>query len=148
MCNVSLRLDPSGSNARRKLRWLIVVARKSLTKVLTRKETAYAKQNGRRIVVVMLESLRLRFRLRGDLINVDAESRSLDYCPEMRGKLFSKKFCSRTMFVISTIVTLISTGKETKSLRKNISGKCATDIIMVTIMPLTYGIELGKTSVI
>lgn len=98
----------------------------------------------------MLENLRSRFRLRGDLINVDAESRSLDYCPEMRGKLFSKKFCSRTMFVISTIVTLTSTGKETKSLRKNISESwCAMGIIMVIVGgQLTYGIELGKTSVI
>tara|TARA_Y100001963_G_scaffold151658_1_gene234921 strand:- start:1083 stop:1442 length:360 start_codon:yes stop_codon:yes gene_type:complete len=119
-----------------------------LTKFLTRKETAYAKQNGLSIVVIMLENLLLRFRLRGDLIYVDAELMSLDYCPKMCGKLFLIKFCSRIMFVISMIVTLTSTGKETKSLRKNISGKCAPDIIMVIIVPLTYGIELGKTSVI
>jgi len=84
-----------------------------LTKFLTRKETAYAKQNGLSIVVIMLENLLLRFRLRGDLIYVDAELMSLDYCPKMCGKLFLIKFCIRIIFAISTIVMPIFIGKET-----------------------------------
>jgi hypothetical protein len=58
----------------------------------------------------MPENLLLRFRLRGDLIYVDAELMFSNYYPKRCGELFLKKFCTRIIFAISTTVMLVFIG--------------------------------------